>query len=287
MSASRSIAIVGTENSHVDGIIDHLNVHPSSDAVRVVALVGDKSDRNRTLAARGGIPTIAPTSAELLGMVDALIVTNRDGGFHRKEAEPFLRAGVPVWVDKPLACSVADAHALVDAAVAGGAPLTSFSPVRWVDDTTRLTERLPEVGAIQTVTVTGAADPASEYGGIFFYGIHCADVAERIVGAEVESDVEVERVGATVVARYRAGDALVTLQLVLPDGSRQVPFHATVVGRHGVVGAELRLGEGYVAPGVQAFLRMLETGRPPLAYDAIVRPITVLEQIRAALPPSG
>jgi predicted dehydrogenase len=261
-------------------------VHPRGDAARVVALVGEESARNRDLAARGSIPLIAPTSAELLGTVDALVVTNRDGALHRAEAEPFLRAGIPVWVDKPLACSTADARALVDAAAAGGAPLTSYSPVRWVDDTTRLVARLPEVGALQTVTVTGPADPASEYGGIFFYGIHCADVAERLVGAEV-AEVEVTRVADTVVARYRSGDVLVTLQLVLPDGDRQVPFHATVVGRHGILDTDLRLGDGYVAPGVDTFLAMLETGRPPLPSEALLRPIAVLEQVRAALPLAG
>ncbi|HEY8282145.1 MAG TPA: Gfo/Idh/MocA family oxidoreductase [Leifsonia sp.] len=282
MSTPLKVAIVGTENSHVDKIVDYLNVHRSSDAARIVALVGADSERNRSLAARGGIPTIVPTSGELTGAVDALIVTNRDGALHRSHAEPYLRAGVPVWVDKPLATSIEDARALVDAARAGGVPLTSYSPVRWVADTERIVEQLPELGAIQTVTVTGPADPASEYSGIFFYGIHCADVAQRLAPGEI-GPVTVERSAQTVVARYRAGDILVTLQFVEPDESRQVPFHATVVGRHGVVGSELRLGDGYVAPGLETFLRMMETGRPPLEYGDILKPISVLEQIRKEL----
>ena len=39
-----------------------------------------------------------------------------------------------------------------------------------------------------------------------------------------------------------------------PDEPGRVPFHATVVGRHGVVSRELRLEEGYVGPGLEAFL---------------------------------
>lgn len=286
MSVPRRVAIVGTENSHAAGIVDVLNGPTGSAAARVTALVGTDSQHNRALAARGDIRTIVPTSRELLGAVDALIVTNRDGALHRREAEPFLAAGIPVWVDKPLACSTSDAQALVAAAIGGEAPLTSYSPVRWVPDTDRIVAQLPELGLLQLVTVTGPADPASEYGGIFFYGIHCADVAQRVAGSAT-SPVEVERTDATVTARYRAGAALVTLQLVRPDDAGQVPFHVTAVGRHGIVSSAVRLDDGYVEPGVAAFVRMLETGRPPLPYDDIVAPVSVLEQVRDALAASA
>jgi predicted dehydrogenase len=257
-------------------------VNRSSDAARIVALAGGDTERNRELAALGGIETIVPTSAELIGSVDALIVTNRDGALHRGEAEPFLGAGVPVWVDKPLATTVDDAEALVAAARDSSTPLTSYSPVRWVADTERLVEGLLAIGEIQTVTVIGPADPASEHSGIFFYGIHCADVAQRLAPGE-PGPVSVDRVGDTVVARYRVGAVEVTLQLVKPDAEGRVPFHAIVVGRHGAVSSDLRLEEGYVGPGLEAFLGMMASGRPPLDYADIVTPIGVLEQIRKAL----
>src|SRR4051812_32365014 len=96
------IALVGTENSHAREIVHHLNAHPISDAARIVALVGADDDHNRPLATAGGITQLVPSSTELIGSVDALIVTNRDGARHREHAVPFLDAGIPVWVDKPL-----------------------------------------------------------------------------------------------------------------------------------------------------------------------------------------
>ncbi|MGZ0147849.1 Gfo/Idh/MocA family protein [Kribbella sp. WER1] len=270
------IALVGTENSHADEIVRHLNVdHVSADA-RIVALVGADDDRNQKLAAAGGITRIVPASQELLGEVDALIVTNRDGALHREHAVPFLEAGVPVWVDKPLAASTADAQAILDAAKRGGAPVTSYSAVRWVADADALVDEA--VGELQAITVTGPADPDSEYSGIFFYGIHCADLAQRLAPGE-PGPVEVERIGSTVVVRYRCDGVLVTLQLVKPTDDGRVPFHAELVGRTAVVSRDIRLDSEYVVPGLKVFLRMLETGERPLDDATMLAPITVLEQV--------
>ena len=282
MSDTLRLAVVGTENSHAEEILRHLNVKRISPRARVAALVGEDDVRNRELAAMGGGLPIVPTPAELLGRVDALIVTNRDGALHRELAVPVLDAGIPVWVDKPLAASTADAEAIIAAAGRGGAPMTSYSAVRWVPDADRLEEAATGIGEIQAVTVTGPADPDSEHSGIFFYGIHAADLAQRLAPG-VPGPVHTERAGATVVARYRSGGVLVTLQLVTPGAGGQVPFHAEIVGRHGLVGRDIELDADYVEPGLRVFLRMLESGVPPLDAQAMLAPITVLEQIRAAL----
>ncbi|MFF0344634.1 Gfo/Idh/MocA family protein [Kribbella sp. NPDC004875] len=270
------VALVGTENSHADHIIEHLNVDPVADTARIVALVGADDERNRKLAATGGITQLVPTSAELIGSVDALIVTNRDGAQHREHAVPFLDAGIPVWVDKPLAAGTADARAILEAAQRSGTAVTSYSAVRWVADADAVASA--DVGEIQTVTVTGPADPDSEYSGIFFYGIHAADLAQRLAPGE-PGPVEVERVGSTVVVRYRSNGVLVTLQLVKPTDDGRVPFHAEVVGRTGLASRDLTLGADYVVPGLKVFLEMLESGRPPLDDATMLAPITVLEQV--------
>jgi predicted dehydrogenase len=274
------IALVGTENSHADEIVRHLNVDPVTGAARIVALVGADDDRNRKLAGSGGITQLVPTSAELLGSVDALILTNRDGALHREHAVPFLEAGVPVWVDKPLAASTADARAILQAAERGGAPVTSYSAVRWVADADALAACT--VGELQTVTVTGPADPDSEYSGIFFYGIHAADLAQRLAPGE-PGPVEVEQTGSAVVVRYRSDDVLVTLQLVKPSTDGRVPFHAELVGRTQLVSRDVRLDSEYVVPGLKVFLRMLETGERPLDDATMLAPITVLEQTHTML----
>ncbi|MCK8475979.1 Gfo/Idh/MocA family protein [Microbacterium aurugineum] len=282
---TKNVAIVGIENSHAEEIILYLNVEQPTDVpVRVVALVAGEEERTRELADLGGIDRIAAESSDLLGGVDALIVTSRDGALHRTHAVPFLEAGTPVWVDKPLAASVSDAREILAAADRGGTTLTSSSALRWVPDTEAVAEDLATIGELQAVTITGPADAASPYSGIFFYGIHIADVAQRLVPGEPE-DVAVERLRGGLVARYRVGGVLVTLEFIRPDGEGQVPFRATAVGAHGVVSRDIVLGHDYVQPGVDAFVRMLATGVRPIADAQLLAPIAVLEQVARAGAP--
>jgi predicted dehydrogenase len=219
---------------------------------------------------------------DLLGLVDAVIVTDRHGGLHREHALPFLEQGLPVFVDKPLACSVADAEAIIAAAREHNAPLTSSSAVRWVPDTDALAAQRAKLGAPQVVVTTGPADPASPYGGIWFYGIHPVDVALRLVPGNVGDvgEVRVEHSASTIIASAQVGDTRVVVTFVTPGGEDgDVPFHAMVVGRHGVASSTLSLGKDYVAPGLEAFLSMARTGKPPIDYDDLLRPIRFLEAV--------
>jgi predicted dehydrogenase len=265
------IGVIGTENSHVDHIVDYLK----GGETRVVALSGGPSERNDTLKDRGNIERIVDQPADLLGLVDAVIITDRHGGLHREHALPFLAEGMPVWVDKPLACSVADATAIVEAARENDAPLTSYSALRWIPDTDRLASASHSPKAVVT---TGPADPASPYGGIFFYGIHPVDVAMRLLPGPV-GEVSVLRSPGLTVASASVGEARVTVQFVEPGSDGQVPFHGMVVGGNTIAAHDLTLGESYVVPGLKQFLRMAETRRPPLDYDDLLRPITFLEAV--------
>lgn len=278
----KRVGIVGIENSHAEEIIRYLNVErPEHVPVRVVALVEGEDDRTNELVELGGIETVVADSAALLGHVDALIVTSRDGALHRQHAVPFLEAGTPVWVDKPLAASVADAEAIIAAAHRGGAAVTSSSALRWVPDTDAIAAELDSIGELQTVTITGSGDADSPYSGIFFYGIHVADVAQRLVPGRPQ-DVETMYFGGAVVARYRVRDVLVTLEVIRPDDTGRVPFRATAVGSHGIVSRDIGLGDDYVQPGVNAFAEMLATGTPPIPMDRLLAPISVLERIAQA-----
>ncbi|MEU6849102.1 Gfo/Idh/MocA family oxidoreductase [Actinacidiphila alni] len=276
------IGIIGTENSHVDHIVDHLNVKDLGGDARVVALSGGASERNELLRTKGSVERVVDQPAGLLGLVDAVIITDRHGGLHRAHALPFLEQGLPVYVDKPLACTVEDAEAIIAAARDHDAPLTSYSAVRWVPDADAVAAEAAALGAPQVVVASGPADPDSPYGGIFFYGIHPVDTALRLAPGPL-GEVRVERAGATVTASALAGDIRVVVNLVLPTDSAQIPFHAMVVAREGIAQRTLTLGEHYVVPGLETFLEMARTGKPPLAYEDLLRPVRFLEEVAGAL----
>ncbi|WP_270366784.1 Gfo/Idh/MocA family protein [Microbacterium algeriense] len=281
----RNVAIVGLESSHAEEIIRHLNVDAAADAsVRVQALVAHPdAERTRFLAALGGIDRIVDDPAELRGEVDGVVVTSRDGAQHRAQAVPFLEAGTPVWVDKPLATSAVDAREIVAAAERGGAALTSSSTLRWSAEMAAAADGVSRIGALQSVRVTGPADAGHPHGGLFFYGIHVADLAQRLLPGEPEH-VAVDALPDGVVATYRLRGVPVSLELIRPTATTQVPFHVAAVGREGIVSRDIAVGPGYMKPAVDAFVDMLVSGRQPLSAAEMLAPIVVLERIAAELP---
>lgn len=282
MTRVTRIAVTGTESSHVDHFIRFLNLERRCGDARVTVLVGGDSARNRELAALGGIETIVDSPGAATALVDAAIVSNRDGRLHRAEATPFLEAGLPVLVDKPLAASSADAEAMLATASAAGAMITSFSAVRFADDVRVVRDQAASLGGLRAVVLTGPADPESEHAGLFFYGIHLVETAFELIGdAEPASQVRVSRHGDTVTALARIGEVQVVLVLVTPSPGGQVPFHVTAVGRHGVLAREIALGPDYCAPGLARFLTMIDTDRPMYTDAALLRSVRLMEAIAA------
>jgi hypothetical protein len=93
-------------------------------------------------------------------------------------------------------------------------------------------------------------------------------------------DIDMQLTPGAVVARYRAGEVLVTLEFIRPDATGRVPFRVTAVGSHGVISRDIVLGEDYVQPGANAFAKMLAEGKPPLSDEVMLAPIILLEHIR-------
>jgi predicted dehydrogenase len=277
------IGIVGSENSHVDHIVRCLNHERARPGVEVVGLAGGATERNIAVASAGAIPHVVDRVDEMIEFADALIVTDRHGALHREHARPFLELGRPVWIDKPLACDVTDARAILDTAAASGALLTSYSTLRYVPDTEDLVREAGTLGELQAVVVSGPADPSSEYGGIFFYGIHMVDIALRLAPGPL-GPIRIERGGAVVVATTVAGGVHVTVHFVRPDGNdHRVPFHAVAVGRTGIAAREIGTPGNYVEYGLDVFLGMASTGDAPLIDSDMLRPIEFLATVRDAL----
>ena len=64
------------------------------------------------IAAAALIPSVVNDPRELLGVVDAVLLARDDAKSHLALAAPFLEAGIPVYIDKPLALARTDAEAM-------------------------------------------------------------------------------------------------------------------------------------------------------------------------------
>lgn len=76
--------------------------------VRVTHVWTDREEEARQVARAALIPQVVERPEDVIGQVDAVIVATDIGGEHVERCRPFVEAGVPVFIDKPLADTEAD-----------------------------------------------------------------------------------------------------------------------------------------------------------------------------------
>lgn len=277
------IGFIGTENSHTDHFIRFLNAEARHPGFTATALAGGVSERNEKLS--GGTLSIVEEPEDLIGTVDAAIISTRDGARHREQAEPLLRAGMPVLVDKPLATNVADAQAIIAASQERGSVLLSCSALRFLPQIAEVSEGGTD--SLRQLSLIGPADPDSPYSGLYFYGIHHVEAALEILGNPVVEpgsvQVHVSRHGDTTVALTRIAGVEVSFTFVVPGDGTRVPFYAVATRTDSVTARELVLGPDYNAPSVARFVDALSTGRSPMSAAELLSPIVVMDAIVDAL----
>ena len=77
-----------------------------------------------------GVPLVDQPE-EIIGQVEAVMVESVDGSVHLDRARAFIEAGLPTYIDKPFACSLADARQLADLAASHQVPIFSSSSLRY------------------------------------------------------------------------------------------------------------------------------------------------------------
>jgi hypothetical protein len=66
--------------------------------------------KSEQIASAARIPHIVDRYEEMIGQVDGILLARDDAANHLTMSEPFLRAGLPVYIDKPLALSRREAE---------------------------------------------------------------------------------------------------------------------------------------------------------------------------------
>lgn len=148
---------------------------------------------------------LVDSPGDLLGRVDAVLIESNEGGVHRERATPFIKAGLPVFIDKPLASTTADARALVDLAARHGVPLLSASSLRFTSDV-KAVRADTSLGALVGVDVHAPAKLHEANPGLFHYGVHGVEMLYTLLGAGCRDVTCVfEEQGEVVTGRWKDG----------------------------------------------------------------------------------
>lgn len=279
------LGIVGSDNSHAIQFASLANLEKGVDGMRipdvqVTHIYGIDPQRTKEVAEKCHIPHIVENLPDMIGAVDGIACVWRHGSRHLKDTLPFLEAGIPAFVDKPLAASVEDAEKLIDAAQKAGVGFTSFSTLRFATSSVQFIEHLGEnVGEIRSGVSTGPADRASEYDGIFFYGIHAVEMMHAVFGYGCSKVTAVEHGKNVMAVCELPQDVLVTLNFL---GNAVYVFNVTVFGTKGWQSHAVDYKTCYYE-GMKVFLDCLRTGKWPLTPEQLVEPVKILAAVEESL----
>jgi predicted dehydrogenase len=114
-----------------------------------------------------------------------VLLESVDGRIHLEEAIPVIKAGKPLWIDKPVAGSLADAIAIYDLAKKHNVPVFSSSSLRYGSSIRELNKE--QTGPIMGVATWGSCSYSPGTPDLFFYGIHGVEPLFTLMGTGCES----------------------------------------------------------------------------------------------------
>ncbi len=120
---------------------------------RVTHVWCDRPEDGPRVARAACISHVAVKPEDVIGQVDAVLIATDIGGEHVARARPFIEAGLPVFIDKPLADNEPDLLQFM-AWHRAGRPFLSSSAMRYAPEYAELRRRLPEVGELRLAVNT-------------------------------------------------------------------------------------------------------------------------------------
>jgi hypothetical protein len=103
------------------------------------------------VAAASRIQNVVARPEDVIGQVDAVVIGTDDGHEHVRRARPFIEAGLPMFVDKPLAINVADLNQFIRW-YQGGKVFLSSSNMRYAPEIRQVLRQKAQLGELRWIT---------------------------------------------------------------------------------------------------------------------------------------
>ncbi|MGI9549719.1 MAG: Gfo/Idh/MocA family protein [Aurantibacter sp.] len=274
-----TIGIIGAENSHTAGFGKLFNIEKAFPGVEVKYVWGETEDFAKKAMKDGAIPTLVKNPLEMLGKIDALIVDHRHGKFHLEAATPFIKAGIPTFIDKPFCYRVEEGKKFLALARDMGTPVTSYSSIAHSYETSDIKEQVARMGEINQVVRYGPLDLDSEYGGVFFYGAHSVQPLLYIFGNTVQK-VRITKNGKNSGANLVFQNGMLA---TLVFTTKKYGWETHVETEGGITKLKSNLSENVPGKNYVDMVNMFRTEIEPRSHDSIIHGVAVLEAMEKSV----
>jgi predicted dehydrogenase len=283
--------IVGLDTSHVPAFTKLFN-DPKADGdlvgIKVVAGYPGGTDmpssKDRvekfTEQVRGMGVEIVDTIPKLLEKVDVVLLESVDGRIHLKEAREVFKSGKPVFIDKPLAGTLAEAIALTELAKQHKVPFFSSSSSRFGAELIALKGN-DKVGDILGAATWGPCSYQEGTPDFFFYGIHGIEALYTLMGAGCETVSRVKGVNNDVATGVWKDGRIGSYRGIVQG---KADFGAVAYGSKGVQQATKAVSYDALCRQIGRFFR---TGQPPVSAEETLEIFTFMEAADESLRQGG
>jgi predicted dehydrogenase len=275
--------IIGLDTSHVVAFTELLNAanpKPEVAGVRVVAAFPGgspdiPSSRDRVagftekLRKDFGVEIVGSID-ELLAKVDVVLLESVDGRPHIEQARPVFKARKPLFIDKPVAGTLADAIAIYRLAEETGTPCFSSSSLRFSPGIAAKRHD-PKVGDVLGCETFGPCSLEEHHPDLFWYGVHGVEALYTIMGTGCKTVSRTQTDTTELVVGVWENGRVGTFR-----GMRKGPYKygGTVFGSKG----NASLGDyGGYQPLVEEIVKFFKTDKPPVAADETIEIFAFME----------
>jgi biopolymer transport protein ExbD len=262
------LGIIGTTTSHVPAFVKEIhapNAGVPFDKFQVVAAYPGGMPDNP--ASWGRVEQFAgdlekqgikcySTIEAMLPEVDGILLTSVDGRPHLEQAKPVIAAGKPLFIDKPMAESLADTLEIFRLAKEKNVPVFSASSLRYGKGFQKMRHEQP-LGKILGATAWSPCSLNDKHPDLFWYGVHGVEILFTLMGSGCQTVSRTQTPGAELVVGVWNEGRIGTFRGIRTG---KAGYGAVVFGEkdNGDAGGY----DGY-KPLVEEICKFFETGKPP------------------------
>jgi hypothetical protein len=218
------------------------------------------------VAAASRIEKVVARPEDVIGQVDAVIIGTDDGHEHVRRARPFIEAGLPMFVDKPLAINVPDLNQFIRWHNEGKVFLSS-SNMRYAPETKQILRQKAQLGELRWITTCTSKTWER-------YAIHALEAIWPVVGPGFLTVRNEGRSGSDIAYITHQSGVQVNLAAIYDAVGSYGALH--VFGTKGNLA--VTCWDTYTAFRNQlcAFVEMLRTGERPYPLSETIELMAVV-----------
>ncbi|MEX2344641.1 MAG: Gfo/Idh/MocA family oxidoreductase [Balneolaceae bacterium] len=197
---------------------------------------------------------------ELLAKADVVLLETNDGHLHLEQALQVMETGKRMFIDKPVAGSLKDTVAIMEASKTYDAPIFSSSGLRYIEKAHSIRNE-NRIGRVLGADVYSPATIESTHPDLFWYGIHGVETLFTVMGTGCRTVTRTSTEDTDIVVGTWEDDRLGTFRGI--RGGRS-GYGGTAFGSDEI----LSLGSftGY-KPLVAEILEFFRTGVTPVSLE--------------------